>query len=198
VVAPVEEDLNALAVDADEHVMRVALATERGDAEDVVGHGTLDLGHDDHTGVHLAVPEVVGEAVQDAVRVLRDPVDVGAPLERRRGSRGLRAWRWVDDVHQRLAVEHKEEEAICKESERWGESRAGWPEVKARSFGSRDFVRFWVRFKAGRTRTDLHRTALSTSWLDPTACRFAGDVTLSVSPLVVPESYKEISCFVVR
>jgi len=42
VVAPVEEDLNALAVDPDEHIMQVALAAERGDAEDVVGHGALD------------------------------------------------------------------------------------------------------------------------------------------------------------
>ncbi|CAD6205095.1 unnamed protein product [Miscanthus lutarioriparius] len=81
---------------------------------------TLDLGHDEHAGVHLAAPEVTGEAVQDAVRVLRDPVDAGAPLQRRRGSRGLRAWRWVDDVHRRRAEEHKEEAAICRESERWG------------------------------------------------------------------------------
>ena len=65
-------------------------------------------------------PEVTGEAVQDAVRVLRDPVDAGAPLQRRRGSRGLRGWRWVDDVHRRRAEEHKEEAAICRESERWG------------------------------------------------------------------------------
>ena len=37
-VAPVEEDLDALAVDADEHlVVRVDLAAERGDAEDVRG-----------------------------------------------------------------------------------------------------------------------------------------------------------------
>ena len=119
-VAPVEEDLNALAVDPDEHIMQVALAAERGDAEDVVGHGALDLGHDEHAGVHLAAPEVTGEAVQDAVRVLRDPVDAGAPLQRRRGSRGLRGWRWVDDVHRRRAEEHKEEAAICRESERWG------------------------------------------------------------------------------
>jgi len=42
VVAPVEEDLDALAVDADEHLVRVDLAAERGDAEDVVGHGALD------------------------------------------------------------------------------------------------------------------------------------------------------------
>jgi len=37
VVAPVEEDLDALAVDADEHLVRVDLAAERGDAEDVRG-----------------------------------------------------------------------------------------------------------------------------------------------------------------
>ena len=42
VVALVEEDLDALAVDADEHLVRVDLAAERGDAEDVVGHGALD------------------------------------------------------------------------------------------------------------------------------------------------------------
>ena len=36
-VAPVEEDLDALAVDADEHLVRVDLAAERGDAEDVRG-----------------------------------------------------------------------------------------------------------------------------------------------------------------
>jgi hypothetical protein len=54
VVAPVEEDLDSLAVDAVEHLVRVALTAERGDAEDVVGHGDLDLRYDERAGVHLA------------------------------------------------------------------------------------------------------------------------------------------------
>jgi len=60
---------------------------------------------DERARVHLAAPEIAGEAVQDAVRVIQDPVDAGAPLQRGRGSgsgsRGLLA-RWlVDDVHRR-------------------------------------------------------------------------------------------------
>lgn len=105
VVAPIEEDLDALAVDADEHLVQVALAAEQGDAEDVAGHDAVDLGHDESAWVHLAAPAVAGEAVQDTVRVLRDPVDAGAPLQHGRTSRGLRAWRQVYDAHRRPAEE---------------------------------------------------------------------------------------------
>ena len=48
----------------------VALAIGPGDPEDLVGHCALELGHGNSAGVHVATPEVIGEAMQDAVRVL--------------------------------------------------------------------------------------------------------------------------------
>jgi len=109
---------------------------------------------DERARVHLAAPEIAGEAVQDAVRVIRDPVDAGAPLQRGRGSRGLRAQWLVDDVHRRRAEEEGGGGDLM--------SRApGGPRRRQRVFGSRDFVRFRVRFETGRTRTDCIERPLS-------------------------------------
>ena len=109
-VGAVEEDLDAPAVDAHEHLARVALAAGPGDPEDLVGHGALELGHGERAGVHVAAPEVAGEAVQDAACVLRDPVDAGAPLQH---GRGLPARRRVHGGHRRAEEGAKVATAIC-------------------------------------------------------------------------------------
>jgi hypothetical protein len=65
-VGTVEEDLDAPAVDAHEHLawaVALGLAAEPGDPEDLVGHGTPELGHGQRAGVHVAALEVPGEAV---------------------------------------------------------------------------------------------------------------------------------------
>lgn len=105
-VGAVEEDLDALAVDADEHLAVVALALALaaaaaagpGDPEHLVGHGALELGHGERGGVDVAAPELPGEAVQDAARLLRDAVEARAPLHGGRGGRGLPRRR-VDGDH---------------------------------------------------------------------------------------------------
>lgn len=114
-VGAVEEDLDALAVDAHEHLAVVALAAAAaagpGDPEYLVGHGALELGHGEGAGVDVAAPELAGEAVQDAARILGDAVDAGAPLQGRRGRGGL-VRRRVHGDHWRLRCA-EEEEAIC-------------------------------------------------------------------------------------
>jgi hypothetical protein len=101
-VGTVEEDLDAPAVDAHEHLARavaLGLAAEPGDPEDLIGHGAPELGHGQRAGVHVAAPEVPGEAVQDAARVHRYPVDAGAALQRGHGL--LARWR-VRGGHRRV------------------------------------------------------------------------------------------------
>jgi hypothetical protein len=80
-VGAVEEDLDALAVDAHEHLARVALAAGLGDPEDLVGHSDLELGHGERARAHVAAPELAGQAEQDAARVLRDALDAGDRAE---------------------------------------------------------------------------------------------------------------------
>jgi len=111
-VGAVEEDLDALAVDAHEHLARVALAAGPGDPEDLVGHGALELGHGERARVHVAAPELAGQAEQDAARVLRDALDAGAPPQHGRGGRGTPARRRVGGGH-RGADEGEEAPAIC-------------------------------------------------------------------------------------
>jgi hypothetical protein len=89
-VGTVEEDLDAPAVDAHEHLVRVVA---------LVGHGAPELGHGQRAGVHVAAPEVPGEAVQDATLVHRYPVDAGALLQR---GCGLPARRRVCSGHRRV------------------------------------------------------------------------------------------------
>ena len=111
-VGAVEEDLDALAVDAHEHLPRVALAAGPGDPEDLVGHGALELGHGERARVHVAAPELAGQAEQDAARVLRDALDAGAPPQHGRGGRGTPARRRVGGGH-RGEEEGDEAAAIC-------------------------------------------------------------------------------------
>lgn len=146
-VGAVEEDLDALAVDAHEHLARVALAAGPGDLEDLVGHGALELGHGERARVHVATPELPGEAVQDAARVLRDALDAGAPPQHG----DLPARRRVHGGHRRAEQDEAAAAAICGGGEVWG-CEASW------RFGLRS-----IRGRGGRSGMPRNRGSESGS-----------------------------------